>query len=375
LGWSKAGIYSAYYRALLKARKSRPDEEDILGSKKVLVIAQSGIGNLILTLPLIRTIHEMLDAEVDVIVSPRGGAVVLENLDYVNEVMVHDDPRNLDRKDRNMLFKEIMGAGYDLTVTSYACNSIESALIAVRSGAKVRVGHRSPARVRPDKLYNVVVEPRKGRHEVELNLDLARGLGLKTITGRPEMRIDSKEMTWAEGYLKEKGLTSDGFLVGFHPGAHKDMPFKRWKRFADLGRMIVKKMDGMVMVMGGPEERGLAEGIAKSIGKGAISVAGRTTLRETAALTKSAEVFVSNDSGLMHVSVAVGTPVVALFGPTDYRRTAPAGKHEMVRHDLGCGPCYVLPGDPIGCKEIKCLDRITPDEVYEALRRLAPEAV
>jgi heptosyltransferase-2 len=373
LGWSKAGIYSAYYRALLKVGKQRPDEDQVLGSRKVLVIAQSGIGNLILTLPLIRTLHDRLDAQVDVLVSPRGGAKVLENLDFVNEVMVYHDPRDLDRKDRARLFKDVKAAGYDLTVTSYACNSIESALVAVRSGAKVRAGHRSPARVRPDKLYNVVVEPGKGRHEVELNLDLARGLAMKAVTDRPEMRIETEEMAWAEAYLKEQGLSNQGFLVGFHPGAHKDMPFKRWKRFADLGRMIVKKMGGMVMVMGGPEERRLADGIAESIGKGAVSMAGRTTLRQTAALIKCAEVFVSNDSGLMHVSVAVGTPVVALFGPTDYRRTAPAGRHEMVRHDTGCGPCYVLPGDSIGCKEIKCLEKITPEEVYEALRRLAPE--
>jgi heptosyltransferase-2 len=374
MGWSRAGIYSAYYRALLKTKKRKVDKDDVLRAGKVLVIAQSGIGNLILTLPLIETLHTRLDgAKVDVLVSPRGGAAVLEGLESVKDVMVYDDPKALSAGERRALFDDVRARGHDLTVTSYACNSIESALVSVRSGAKVRAGHRSPARVRPDRLYNVVVEPVKGRHEVHLNLDLAKGLGLEPATEVPRMRVTRKEMEWAEGFLEEQGISSGDFIVGFHPGAHRDMPFKRWKRFADLGKLVVKEMGAKVMVMGGPEEKGLADSIVFEMGSGAISTAGRTGLRQTAALIKCAEVFVSNDSGLMHLSVAVGTPVVALFGPTDYSRTAPAGKHVKVRYESGCGPCYVLPGDSIGCKEIECLHRITPDEVFAALKELAPD--
>jgi heptosyltransferase-2 len=193
------------------------------------------------------------------------------------------------------------------------------------------------------------------------------------VTKSPKIKITKKEMAWARSYLDDEGFSKQDFLIGFHPGAHKDMPFKRWKRFADLGRIIVEKMGAKVMVMGGPEEKKLCDSIVFEVGTGAISTAGRTSLRQTAALIRSAEVFVSNDSGLMHLSVAVGTPVVALFGPTDYSRTAPAGEHIKVRHDTGCGPCYVMPGDEIGCKEIKCLENITPEEVYAALMKLAPE--
>ena len=374
--WSRAGIYSAYYRALLKVDKRKATKDRIGRTKKALVIAQSGIGNLILTLPLIETIYEGLGRpKVDVLVSPRGGAQVIENLPYMNEVVVYDDPKNLTRKERRALFKKVAAGGYDLTVTSFACNSVESALLSVRSGAKVRVGHRSAARIRPDKLYNVVVRPERERHEVQLNLDLARGLGLEPVTELPKMKISKKEMAWARKYIEEEGFSSKDFLIGFHPGAHKDMPFKRWKRFADLGKLLVERLGAKVMVMGGPEEAELCDSIVFEIGSGAISTAGRTSLRETAALIRCAEVFVSNDSGLMHLSVAVGTPVVALFGPTDYSRTAPAGKHVKVRYETDCGPCYVMPGDEIGCKEIDCLKNITPEEVYAALMKLAPGKV
>lgn len=371
MAWSRAGIYSAYYRALLKVDPKQPDKDTIMGSNKILVIAQSGIGNLILTLPLIETLSRRLDgSKVDVIVSPRGGSAILENLEYINEVMVYDDPKFLGRKERSVLFKRVKERGYDLVVTSFACNSIESALISMHARAKVRVGHRSSARVRPDKLYNVVAQAKRGRHEVQLNLDLARALGLKPVTELPRMKVSKKEVDWAHGFLQDEGVGEEDFVVGFHPGAHKDMPFKRWKRFVDLGKLLVKEMNAKVLVMGGPEERELCDSIVFDMGEGGISTAGRTKLRETAALIQCCEVFVSNDSGLMHLSVSVGTPVAALFGPTDYERTAPAGKHEMLRYDTGCGPCYVNPGDEIGCREIDCLHKITPEEVLSALMKL-----
>lgn len=371
MGWSKPSLYSAYYRALVKVETRTPPSEAIATVKKVLVIANSGIGNLILTLPLLETLHEGLGRPtLDVVVSPRGGKAILENQPHVGEVLVYDDPKFMDRSERKELFSTLRSKGYDMVVISYVCNSLESAMMAVRSGADIRVGHRSRTRVRPDKLYNIVVDAEPGRHEVQYNLDLARGLGLDVVSEVPRLQTSKEEKAWAEGFLEEEGLSVKDFLVGFHPGSHKDMAFKRWRNFADLGKLLVKEMGARVLVMGGPDEKELCDSVVFDIGEGAVSTAGRTSLRETAALIQSCEVFVSNDSGLMHLSVAVGTPVVALFGPTDWRRISPAGKHELLRHDTGCGPCYVHPGDKIGCREIDCLNKITPEEVFKALQRL-----
>ena len=366
--WSRAGIYSAYYRARMAVSKKKPGPEAVKKAKRVLVIAQSGIGNMILTLPLIETIAKRLDhPRVDVLVSPRGGADLLKGLKYINEVIVSNDPKFLEPKERKALFETIGLVGYDMTVTSYACNSVESALISAHSGAKIRAGHSSNARIRPDRLYNFVAKRDPARHEVQLNLDLARAMGLEPVTEEPRMAVSDKELEWAKGFLKAAGVPDNVLIIGFHPGCHKDMPYKRWKGFSELGRMLIKDKDAWVIVMGGPDEKELCGGVVSGIGKGAVLAAGKASLRQTAALMRCCKAFVTNDSGLMHLAQAAGTPVVAIFGPTDRRRTSPAGKNVLVHHDLGCGPCYVNPSDTVGCKEIKCLEGIKPDEVMSAL--------
>lgn len=375
MGWSRAGIYSAYYRARMSVSKGKPGPEAVKKAKRVLIIAQSGIGNMILTLPLIETIAKRLDhPKVDVIVSPRGGADLLKGLDYVNESIVSDDPKFLGPKERKALFDRVGSAGYDMTVTSYACNSIESALISARTGAKIRAGHATTAKVRPDLLYNYVAARDSARHEVQLNLDLARALGLEPTTDVPRMAVSDEELDWARKFLKAEGVPDKVLLIGFHPGCHKDMPYKRWRGFSELGRMLVKDKGAWVIVMGGPDEKELCGGTVSDIGKGAVLAAGKASLRQTAALMRCCKAFVTNDSGLMHLAQAAGTPVVAIFGPTDRRRTSPAGKNVMVHHDLGCGPCYVNPSDTVGCKDIKCLTGIKPQEVLSALEGLVGNA-
>jgi lipopolysaccharide heptosyltransferase II len=374
--WSRAAIYHGYVLALSKVSKKRPTPKAIRAAKKVLVIAQSGIGNLILTFPLIETIAKKLDhPKVDVLVSPRGGAELLKNLEYINEVFVSDNIKQLEKPERLKLFEKVASRGYDMVVTSFICNDIESALLAVHSKAQIRAVHTSPARLRPDKLYNIVVERQLERHEIQLNLDLARALGFEPVTEEPRLVVTEEELGWARGFLKDLGVPDGAMVVGFHPGCYKDMLYKRWTKFDELGKLLVKKMDAWVLVTGGPEEKELAETVVSGIGKNTVLAAGKTSLRQSAALIKCCKAFVSNDSGLMHMAGAVGTPVVGIFGPTDLRRTGPAGKHVIVRHDPGCAPCYVRPGDKIGCPDkIKCLEAITPEEVLSAVKGLMERA-
>ena len=372
VNWSMVDIYEDYYLCKYFSSSKRPKPETIRGSKKVLIISQSGIGNLILTLPLIETIAKRLDhPKVDLLVSQRGGASLMKNLDYVNEVFASEDPKRLGRKGRKELFKKFHDIGYDMCVTSFISNNIESGLIAVKSKAKVRVVHVSPARLSPDKLYNIVVERRPNIHEVQLNLDLARGLGLEPINEVPVLPVALADMDWAHSFLREQGVPEGGLVLGFHPGCYSDMVFKRWPKFDQLGRLLIKELGASVVVMGGPDEKDLASATVEGAGKGAILSAGKATLGQTAALMKCCSAYVANDSGLMHMAGSVGTPVVAIFGPTDLIRAGPAGKSVIVRHEMDCTPCYVLPGDKIGCQEkMKCLEAISPEEVFEAVKKL-----
>jgi hypothetical protein len=120
--WSRAAIYQRYVLARSKVNNKRPTPKAIKAAKKVLVIAQSGIGNLILTFPLIETIAKRLDhPKVDVLVSPRGGAELLKNLDYINAVFVSDNIKQLEKQERLKLFEKVASKGYDMVVTSFIC--------------------------------------------------------------------------------------------------------------------------------------------------------------------------------------------------------------------------------------------------------------
>ena len=117
----------------------------------------------------------------------------------------------------------------------------------------------------------------------------------------------------------------------------------------------------------------MIEDLAQGLGSRVSIAAGKTTIKQAAALIERCNLLVCNDSGLMHMAVAVGTPAVAIYGPTDIRRTRPVGQsHTVIRHALPCSPCFRLEGDEAvrACPHHDCLMTIAPDEVHAAVVRL-----
>ncbi len=157
-------------------------------------------------------------------------------------------------------------------------------------------------------------------------------------------------------------------LVGLHPKSSYG-PAKCWplENYARLARRLVREKGAQVLVFGGEGEREDAQKLASSAGKGVISLAGETDLILLAALSSLCRLVVANDSGPLHLAAAVGTPVIGLFGSTDPRATAPRGREARVIYkNVSCGPCLlrVCPTD------LKCLTRITPDEVMVVAEEL-----
>src|SRR4030095_5343339 len=121
---------------------------------------------------------------------------------------------------------------------------------------------------------------------------------------------------------------------------------------------------------GSASEEEMIQEMAQGL-KGRVSLAeGKTSVKQAAALIEQCDLLVCNDSGLMHAAVAVGTPVAAIYGPTDFRRTAPLGdSHTIIRHELPCSPCFKLEGDDQvhACTHHDCLMTISPEEVLIAI--------
>jgi heptosyltransferase-2 len=211
---------------------------------------------------------------------------------------------------------------------------------------------------------------RDKRHVVERYFDAARDLDVAPDERSLEFFIPRETQVKAKQFLAATGLGTDRTLVAVAPGAAhatKRWALPHWQR---LVGDLVTRYD--VVIVGGRDDVALGDEVAAAGGPQAVNAAGRFDAAGSAALLKEARCVVSGDTGVMHLGTAVGTPVVALFGPTveafgffPWRARA-----TVLQRDLTCRPCSAFGGDRCPIETHACLVEITPAEVAEAVRRL-----
>jgi lipopolysaccharide heptosyltransferase II len=249
-------------------------------------------------------------------------------------------------------------------------NSFGSALLLSLAGIPERWGYASDGRALL--LTKAVRNTNRdsARHQVHYYLDLVAGLGLKA--GSPALRLTAtdEEKNAARKHLEEAGLNPGQPLLILSPGAGYG-PAKRWpaSRFAALASLFRERKNASVVIIGSASESWIAAEISSSLNKKPLVLTGKTTLPELKGLISLARLFISNDSGPMHLANAMGIPVVGIFGPTDPAVTGPFEQPAaVVKKDVPCWPCFYrkCPYDH------RCMTRIDPEEVYrtgEALWR------
>ena len=193
------------------------------------------------------------------------------------------------------------------------------------------------------------------------------GVGL-SVSDSPESSLRCPDEWHARGGAL---LGEDGPWVGINPGAFFGSA-KRWipSRYAAVADDLATKNGLRVVLLGGAAERPLAELIAGSMQAPARVLCGETSLSELVGVLSHLRLLVTNDSGPMHVAAALGIPVVAIFGPTDWRETAPvAERHRLLREPVPCAPC-LLRDCPI---DHRCMKLITVESVAGAAASLLEE--
>ena len=217
-------------------------------------------------------------------------------------------------------------------------NGFRAALLARWSGAKRRVGYATGGRGRL--LSHPVAPPPGIPHLVDYYLGLLDAQGHETQAEVEDFSIAPAARAFAENLLGERA--GDAPLVGVHPGAFFGAS-KTWppEYFGELIRRLVEGEGARVFILDGAAERALAERLDALSGGCAINLAGKDTLETLPAVLSCLDVFISGDTGPLHVAVLTGTATIALFGPTDYRRTAPRGAHaRTIWRNLDCSPCF-----------------------------------
>lgn len=330
---------------------------------KIVVRAPNWIGDAILSLPALESLRKNFP-QVQIWIAAREwvkdlftsyhfikGVIPLSNLDSLKGV--RSAAKNL--KESNF------DTGILLT------NSFSSAFLFYLAKIPERWGYTRDGR---GILLTRSVTP-KGReelsHQLNYYLELISGLGLKTYPSEINLPLTQEEKTSAKEMLLSLNIDLKRPLVVLNPGASYG-PAKRWpaSRFAEVARLFQQRKNAEILIIGSSDESELAESIVSSMTKKPLSLAGKTNLRLLAGLISHAAVFVTNDSGPMHLANALKTPVTAIFGPTDPRLTGPFQEPAMViKKEVLCWPCSYreCPFDH------GCMMKIEPEEVFKASQK------
>jgi len=247
-----------------------------------------------------------------------------------------------------------------------------SAFLSWISGAPVRIGFNDEERWRGH-YYTQVVQSVSGvRHRIDRDLEALKPLGIQAVSKDPQLWLTPEEENSADQLLDQLGVQRSQSTVILQPGAR--YWFKAWppERFAELADRLTSQYGCQVLIGGSDQDDDLAQQIRQMAKSRSIIMAGRPTIKQFAAIAKKSALFVGSDSGAMHVATAVGTPVVALFGPSNPAEWGPrGGAAEVIYKGLDCRTCFhptCLRG------EQNCMQLITIDEVIMAAARLLGRA-
>ncbi len=322
--------------------------------ENILVIKLRYIGDVLLTTPLFRVLREQFpQARLTALVN-QGTESVLKHNSCLDHVAVLPGG-NWIRQIQFLQF--IRSCRFDCVID--VSDGDRSAFITAISGARMKIGFNREGLWR-GKVYSWSIKGQYGTmHMLDYHAQSLIPLGMEPRVCAPELNVSDEESQAAEQILANYGLKGVNWVM-LHPAAR--YWFKAWppERFAALGDALIKE-GFQVALIGSEHERSVAEEVIQAGQQKFISLVGKTTIRELAALMKQSCLFVGNDAGPMHMAAAVGCPVVALFGPTDPAVWGPRGKScHTIYKGLDCRECF-YPGCQRG--EMSCMNLISEEEV------------
>jgi lipopolysaccharide heptosyltransferase II len=217
--------------------------------------------------------------------------------------------------------------------------------------------------------------PDKEMHAVDRNYRFAELLGFADVPIALDLPVQPQARSAVERMLIDGGLKAGEPYALIAPGTRWET--KRWpaERFAAVARMLRSEHGLAVVLAGAPDEVDVADRVRELAGGRVVNLAGRTSLLEMTALVAGAAIVVMNDTGPMHLAVALNRPLVAIYGPTNPSRTGPYGQENaVVRLDLACSPCYLkrLSQCPYGHR---CMQQLTPQTVAERVAQVLAAGV
>lgn len=336
--------------------------------RKILVRAPNWIGDAVMCEPAVQGLRSLFpEAELAMLAKPAVAELFL-SYPGLHSVLVYDDKKaHAGISGKWSLADMLRRHRFDLAVLFQ--NAFEAAFLTWLAGIPRRYGYATDGRV--FFLTEPVAVPNGSApvHQVEYYWNLLKPLGLAGGAPLPTLFVSADEKRTVDVRLASAGINSSDLIIGINPGSTYGSA-KRWSsdRFAEVARRLVRRLEQAesahvaVVILGAKGEESLGKDIAAQLGGRSVVLSGATTIRDLMAVVKRCRLLITNDTGPMHIAAAFGVPVVAVFGPTDWRTTSPYGQERsIVREAVDCAPC-LLRECPI---DHRCMTRVSVEKVYE----------
>jgi lipopolysaccharide heptosyltransferase II len=327
--------------------------------KNCLIINTAGIGDTIWSTPAIRALKTHFPGLNISVLAKAGGAEILKGNPFIDSIFVFaKGALNI-----LSLFKALRNSHFGTVIVFHATDRIVWLMAYLTGGSKI-VGSKRHSK-ETDFVITHPVDIPHNTHAIYARQLLIKELSIKSNLNKIELFITDDERKRTDSLLEELGINKDSLIIGFHPGAAK--PYKRWpeRNFIELGKMLSKTMDDVhIIITGNSKEKELSQNIADD--GGGISLAGRLSLRETSAAIGRCNLFITNDTGPMHIAVALGVPTIALFSATGIENVEPyrsLNTFTIITKPKPCKECISKE-----CTEPICMEQISPEEVFEVVK-------
>lgn len=337
--------------------------------KRILIRSTNWVGDAMLTTPAVRAVRKNFpDAQISILAKP-WVAPIFYNNPYLDHVIEYDSKgKHGGWLGKARLIRELRQNKFDAAILFQ--NAFEAALLACLAGVPARLGYDTDCR-RLFLTHPVHLEPRlKQIHEIDYYLGILEAASLKPDHRELTLVVTEQERGRADDILKSHGVTGQDKLIGINPGATYGSA-KQWpiERYAALCNKI-HDSGTQIIIFGGPGEEPTGRHVADLVKKPCINLCGKTNLLEAVALIERCRLFITNDSGLMHVAAAFDVPLIAVFGSTNPVTTGPSNpRSRIVRVPTSCSPC-LKPECP---EDHRCMREVSIDMVYAAAEELLQE--
>ena len=356
--------------------KRKSESRTPIPSCNILVIKIVGLGDTVLMLPSITALKATYpQARISAMVTPLSSGI-LQYIKSIDELIVYDIFSS--HKGIIGLIKLILllrRKRFNLVIDFEQHIKLIS-IVSYLTGASRRIGF-SNEKLGRGLLLTDKIHLDDAEHTVKNFAELVKKAGVKAnITHLERIDVPDRDRDFVENWLSKRNIVPGTLLVGIHPGSGGSATSRRWpkERFAQIADKLAEIYGARVIITGSPSEVELANEVARLMKTVPVIAAGQMSIGQLIGLIDKLHLYISNDTGPMHISAAMGTPTIGLFGPNTPVRYKPYGnQHISIYKPSPCSPCInVHKGEVPDCKQssVLCLESITVEEVWYAIEKL-----